>query len=82
MNLISDSVAALFNKIGPGILITHSQSGGPGWITVTKSPNVKAVIAFEPGSNFVFPEGKCQSPWSMHLTRSGASQFRRPTSWL
>jgi hypothetical protein len=62
INVISDSVSALFDKIGPGILITHSQSGGPGWVTVTKNPNVKAVVAFEPGSNFVFPEGEVPAP--------------------
>jgi hypothetical protein len=60
--VLSDAVAALFDKIGPGILMTHSQSGGPGWLTVTKAPNVKAVVAFEPGSNFVFPEGELPKP--------------------
>ena len=30
IEVISDAVAALFNKIGPGILVTHSESGGPG----------------------------------------------------
>ncbi len=29
-SVISDAVSALFNKIGPGILVTHSQGGGPG----------------------------------------------------
>jgi len=58
MGVISDGVAALFDKIGPGILFTHSQSGGPGWLSVVKAPNIKAVVAFEPGSNFVFPEGE------------------------
>jgi hypothetical protein len=57
-NLISDTAAALFAKIGPGILMTHSQSGGPGWLTAIKSQNVKAIIAFEPGSGFLFPEGE------------------------
>lgn len=60
--LISDSVSALFAKIGPGILMTHSQSGGPGWLTAIKNPNVKAIIAFEPGSGFVFPEGEMPRP--------------------
>ena len=61
-NLISDGVSALFAKIGPGILMTHSQSGGPGWLTAIKSQNVKAIIAFEPGSGFVFPEGELPQP--------------------
>jgi hypothetical protein len=60
--LISDTVAALFARIGPGILMTHSQSGGPGWLTAMRSPNVRAIVAFEPGSGFVFPEGELPPP--------------------
>ncbi|MHC1725505.1 MAG: alpha/beta fold hydrolase [Syntrophobacteraceae bacterium] len=58
----SDAVAELFNKIGPGILVAHSHSGGMGWRTVIKSQNVRAIIAYEPGSNFVFPESEVPSP--------------------
>ncbi len=58
----SDAVAALFNKIGPGILVTHSHSGGMGWRTAILSQNVRAIVAYEPGSNFVFPEGEVPSP--------------------
>jgi len=61
-NVISDAVAALFNKVGPGILVTHSQGGGPGWITAIKSQNVQAIVAYEPGTNFVFPEGEVPLP--------------------
>lgn len=53
-----DAVAALFDKIGKGILVTHSQSGGPGWRTVIKNSNIKAVVAFEPGGDYVFPESE------------------------
>lgn len=62
MDVLSDGVAALFNKIGPGILFTHSQGGGPGWLTAIKSKNVKGIVAFEPGSSFVFPEGEVPAP--------------------
>ena len=62
MKVVSDAVSALFTRIGQGILITHSQSGGPGWLTAIKNQNVRAVLAFEPGSNFVFPEGEGPSP--------------------
>ena len=55
--VISDAMAALFDKIGPAILISHSQAGGPGWLTAIKSRNVKAIVALEPGSGFIFPEG-------------------------
>ncbi|HWM27429.1 MAG TPA: aldo/keto reductase [Woeseiaceae bacterium] len=56
--VISDAMSALFAKIGSGILFTHSQGGGPGWLTAIKNPNVKAIVAFEPGSGFIFPEGE------------------------
>lgn len=57
-SVISDAVAALFDKIGPGILFSHSQAGGPGWLTAIKSKNVKGIVALEPGSGFIFPEGE------------------------
>nr|WP_084459087.1 alpha/beta fold hydrolase [Advenella mimigardefordensis] len=56
--VISDAMAALFDKTGPGILFSHSQAGGPGWLTAIKNPNVKAIVALEPGSGFIFPEGE------------------------
>ena len=58
----SDAVAALFAKIGPGILVTHSQAGGPGWRTAIKSQNVRGIVAYEPGSSFLFPEGEVPAP--------------------
>ncbi len=62
--LSARAVAALFDKIGPGILVTHSQGGGPGWLTVMKSANVRAVVSYEPGSGFVFPDGEVPAPMS------------------
>lgn len=61
-DVISDAVAAVFDKTGPGILVTHSQGGGPGWLTAMKSSNVRAVVAYEPGSNFIFPQGEAPAP--------------------
>jgi hypothetical protein len=52
------AVSALFDKIGPGIVVTHSQSGGLGWLTAIKNRNVRAIVSYEPGSNFPFPEGE------------------------
>jgi Alpha/beta hydrolase family len=62
MQVVSNAVAALFDRIGPAILVTHSQSGGPGWLTAIKSQNVRAIVAYEPGSNFMFPEGEVPAP--------------------
>lgn len=58
----TDAVAALFGKIGEGILVTHSHSGGQGWLTALKSDKIKAIVSYEPGSNFVFPEGNVPEP--------------------
>ena len=56
--VISDAMAALFDRTGPAILFSHSQAGGPGWLTAIKSANVKGIVALEPGSGFIFPEGE------------------------
>jgi len=56
--VISDACAALFNKIGAAIFVTHSQGGGLGWLTAVKSGNVRAIVSYEPGSGFLFPEGE------------------------
>jgi hypothetical protein len=62
MGVVSDGVSAVFDRIGPGILFTHSQGGGPGWLTAIKNNKVKAIVAFEPGSSFVFSEGEIPAP--------------------
>ncbi len=62
VGVISDAVAALFKRIRPGILITHSQAGGGGWSIAIKSQNVRAIVAYEPGSGFVFPKDEIPSP--------------------
>ncbi len=61
-DLISDGVSAVVKKAGPSILFTHSQGGGLGWLTATKNGDVKAIVSFEPGSGFVFPEGELPAP--------------------
>lgn len=56
------AVDALFNKIGDGILVTHSHSGGMGWLAAMRNPQIKAIVSYEPGSNFVFPAGEVPAP--------------------
>ena len=50
----TEAVSALFNKIGPGILVTHSQSGGLGWRTAIKNKNVRDRF-FRAGLRLSFP---------------------------
>lgn len=61
-NVVADAVSQLFNKIGEGVLITHSQGGGPGWFTAIKNENVKGIVAYEPYSSFVFPKEEMPQP--------------------
>lgn len=61
-NVITDAVSQSFDKIGKGILVTHSQGGGPGWLTAIKNDKVIAVVAYEPYSGFVFPKGELPPP--------------------
>jgi hypothetical protein len=84
INVTTDAASALFTKIGPAILVSHSHSGGMGWITAIKSKQVKAIVSYEPGSGFLFPEGEVPQPIESSggtLTASGVpmSDFMRLT---
>lgn len=61
-DVVAEAVSAVFDKIGEGVLITHSQGGGPGWRAVIKNPKIKGVVSYEPRSGFVFPEGETPEP--------------------
>lgn len=62
LNVITSALKAMFDKTGPGIMITHSQGGGPGWYTAMATNKVRAVVSYEPGSNFPFPTGEVPPP--------------------
>lgn len=74
----TDAVSALFDKIGSSILVTHSQSGGLGWRTAIKNRNIRAVVSYEPGFDFPFPEGEV--PPSMTLGGRTLSAVTVPLS--
>lgn len=78
------AVSKLFDKIGPGVLVTHSHSGGQGRLTALENDNIKAIASYEPGSNFVFPEGEVPEPMSYlggELSARGVpmAEFKRLT---
>ncbi|WP_062603419.1 alpha/beta hydrolase [Caballeronia calidae] len=54
VNVIVPAIEALFDKIGPGILVTHSKGGGVGWLSAIRHRNIRAIVSYEPGSNFPF----------------------------
>src|SRR5215471_12907554 len=84
-----DAGAALLDKIGPAILLTHSQSGAFGWPIADARPNlVKAIVAVEPsgppvrdavfkGAPDYFSDGPQSKPWGLaavKLTYGGVSE--------
>jgi pimeloyl-ACP methyl ester carboxylesterase len=60
-NVIVDALAALLEKIGPAILVSHSDSGRFAYLTAIRSPNVKGIVDYE-GANQPFPVGKAPAP--------------------
>ena len=58
--VISGALIALLDKIGPAVVVTHSQSGLFGWLAGARSPHVKGIISYEPG--FVFEHGSMPAP--------------------
>jgi hypothetical protein len=56
-----NAVSALYDKIGPAVLITHSASGILGWLTGAKNDNVKAIYSYEP-VGCAFPTGEVPAP--------------------
>lgn len=74
--LQAGAVAVLFRKIGPGILITHSNSGQYGWATGMLVPDlVKAIIAYEPAA-FSFPADEV--PPSVETQDKGVAAVTAP----
>jgi pimeloyl-ACP methyl ester carboxylesterase len=56
--VIARALDELVAKIGPAIIVTHSNGGLWGWLAGARSPNVKAIVSFEP--TFVFPPGEVE----------------------
>ncbi len=72
-NVFSDAYAALFDKIGPAIFVTHSQGGPVGWQTLLKTRNIRAIVSYEPGGGIPFPEGQVPEEGKV-LTLSGKAE--------
>ena len=72
-NVFSDAYAALFDKIGPAIFVTHSQGGPVGWQTLLKTENIRAIVSYEPGGGIPFPERQVPEEGKV-LTLSGKAE--------
>ncbi len=65
-----DDGAALLDRIGPAIVLTHSRSGPFGWLLADARPElVKAIVAVEPWGppfrNVGIPGTGVQRPWGL-----------------
>jgi pimeloyl-ACP methyl ester carboxylesterase len=72
-----DAGVALLDKIGPAIVLTHSQSGPYGWAMLDARPNlIKALVQVEPtfppvhdvdliGAPDYFRDGPVARPWGL-----------------
>jgi pimeloyl-ACP methyl ester carboxylesterase len=66
-----DAGAALLDKIGPAIVLTHSQSGPFGWLIADARPKlVKAILAIEPSG----------PPFEATVIGSGRARVWGPTN--
>lgn len=68
--LVQNAGAALLDRIGPAILLTHSDSGPTGWLIADARPKlVKAIIALEPNGppfqNAGVPDTNKARPWGV-----------------
>lgn len=62
-DLNAEVLALLSDKLNGVVLVTHSMGGTIGWRASLRSPNVKAIIAYEPGGTpFVFPANEMPTP--------------------
>jgi len=52
----TDAIAKLFDKLGGAIMVSHSHGGAHTWLTVPKTDNMKAIVAWEPGGYYCFPD--------------------------
>lgn len=57
-NVYADAYAAVLQKTGPAILVTHSQGGAVGWLVARKSDNIRAIVSYESGGSFPFVKGE------------------------
>ncbi|MFM0207693.1 alpha/beta hydrolase [Paraburkholderia sediminicola] len=73
--LSRDAGAALLDRIGPAILLTHSQAGAHGWLIADARPGqVKAIIAIEPSGPPVYELSLASAAMARDSTRADSRE--------
>ncbi|MCO5066580.1 MAG: alpha/beta fold hydrolase [Rhizobiaceae bacterium] len=67
-DVVVDDIVKLLEKIGPAILVTHSEAGTYGWMAAMRSPNVAGIISFEP--SYMFPKDEMPEPIPLYKGES------------
>ena len=74
MPVISDGMAAVFDRSGKSLIFTHSAGGPVGWVTATKTDKISGIVAFEPGT-CPFPAADAPEPiWNWYEDLSGIKE--------
>lgn len=55
LDVNTDAIAQLFDDLEGAIMVCHSHGGAHTWLTVPKCDNIKAIVAWEPGGYYSFP---------------------------
>src|SRR5438132_5783866 len=72
-----DAIVALLDRIGPAIVLTHSQSGAFGWTVADRRPDlVKAMVAVEPSGPPSFDTTNVPAPTWYRVSATPPSQLR------
>ncbi len=75
--VVTDAVSALFDKIGPGVLVTHSHSGGLGWTVGDEEPQRARDRLVRAGQRLRLPRGRSAAiDAAARPARSKASRCR------
>lgn len=56
LDVNTDAIAALFEKLGGGILVCHSHGGAHAWLTIPRTDKIRGVVAWEPAGLYSFPD--------------------------
>lgn len=62
VNVNAKALAAVFDRSGDGVFLTHSQGCAVGWQVGMISDHIRGIAAYEPGSGFPFPKGEVPAP--------------------
>ena len=77
LEVVTDAASQLLNRTGPAILVTHSQAGGPGWVTAIKNSERSRHRCLRARQQFRFRRGRGTAAAAELEWRSGSHRDAR-----